>query len=537
MASSVGSRKTREEYLKEKELLEARKAGTAPAEVDEDGKEINPHIPQYIAQAPWYLNNTKPSLKHQKSTLDKSFESGWYQRGAFKAEVATKFRKGACTNCGAITHKAKECTEKPRKIGAKYSNRDIRPDEIVQNFELDFDGKRDRWNGYDPTEHHKVIEKFEKADVERRKLKALQLHQDLKTKQENGEPKIETKEVDGELSSDEDVKEKEDQALAMGNKDPKSRTTIRNLRIREDTAKYLRNLDVNSAYYDPKTRSMRANPNPDADPEMLDYAGDNFVRLTGDVKKFAEMQLFAWETADRGQEIHSLANPSQAELLHRQYQEKKQQLKNQQKNLVSQKYGGTEYFDSIPKELLYAQTENYVEFSRDGKIIKGEEKAIPKSKYDEDVYNSNHVSVWGSYWNNGRWGYSCCKQMVKGAYCTRDTTQDVNNTEASAASNSENNDSKIDRAALDKEIEAARLREFESRMLHEAKKKHQETKAKEEASVSSSDSESEDTSAKKSKKRKTFGDNMEVTEEEMEEYNKKRLKFDDPMRNFLEQQE
>lgn len=31
----------------------------------------------------------------------------------------------------------------------------------------------------------------------------------------------------------------------------------RNLRIREDTAKYLLNLDVNSAYYDPKSRPGR----------------------------------------------------------------------------------------------------------------------------------------------------------------------------------------------------------------------------------------------------------------------------------------
>lgn len=44
--------------------------------------------------------------------------------------------------------------------------------------------------------------------------------------------------------------------------DPKTRTTIRNLRIREDTAKYLRNLDPESAYYDPKSRSMREDPTP-----------------------------------------------------------------------------------------------------------------------------------------------------------------------------------------------------------------------------------------------------------------------------------
>jgi pre-mRNA-processing factor SLU7 len=38
--------------------------------------------------------------------------------------------------------------------------------------------------------------------------------------------------------------------------------SVRNLRIREDTAKYLLNLDINSAHYDPKTRSMRADPLP-----------------------------------------------------------------------------------------------------------------------------------------------------------------------------------------------------------------------------------------------------------------------------------
>ena len=38
------------------------------------------------------------------------------------------------------------------------------------------------------------------------------------------------------------------------NFDSKHRITVRNLRIREDTAKYLRNLDLSSAHYDPKTR-------------------------------------------------------------------------------------------------------------------------------------------------------------------------------------------------------------------------------------------------------------------------------------------
>lgn len=52
--------KSREDHRKQLELEEARKAGLAPAEVDEDGKEINPHIPQYMSSAPWYLNADRP---------------------------------------------------------------------------------------------------------------------------------------------------------------------------------------------------------------------------------------------------------------------------------------------------------------------------------------------------------------------------------------------------------------------------------------------------------------------------------------------
>ena len=59
-----------------------------------------------------------------------------------------------------------------------------------------------------------------------------------------------------------------DAADAVGQKmDTKTRITVRNLRIREDTAKYLINLDPSSAYYDPKTRSMREAPRKDIAPE------------------------------------------------------------------------------------------------------------------------------------------------------------------------------------------------------------------------------------------------------------------------------
>ena len=71
-----------------------------------------------------------------------------------------------------------------------------------------------------------------------------------------------------------------------------------------------------------------------------------------------------------------------------------------------------------PRELIFAQTEDYVEYSRSGQVIKGQEAQGVKSRYPEDVHPGNHSSVWGSYWSEGKWGYSCCNSFVKASYCT-----------------------------------------------------------------------------------------------------------------------
>ena len=88
--------------------------------------------------------------------------------------------------------------------------------------------------------------------------------------------------------------------------------SVRNLRIREDTAKYLLNLDPNSAHYDPKSRSMREDPLPYKDASQKTFQGDNVVRRTGDYFEWERLAVHAYTAHDKGQDIHVQASPSQA---------------------------------------------------------------------------------------------------------------------------------------------------------------------------------------------------------------------------------
>ncbi|KIS67083.1 mRNA splicing protein SLU7 [Mycosarcoma maydis] len=444
LASATG-KLSRAEFRRQKDLEEDRKAGRAPAELDEDGNIINPHVPSYMAQAPWYMDTGSRSLKHQKKPVDpnavKAGINDWYQRGASSsllpdAPVAKKFRKGACENCGSMSHKTKDCLERPRKKGAKKLGRTLAGDHMLQEVQgLDYAAKRDRWNGYDPAEHKKVVEEFEAIEQERRRLKEEQIDNqtssDLKHAKRLAQKQSKSKQTgDGAddldfSSSDSDDSDDEkyaDKADAVGQKvDTNKRITIRNLRIREDRAKYLYNLDVNSAYYDPKTRTMREAPNPNIRPEDAEYAGDNFARAQGsDSGALANLQLFSWQAEAHGNDLNLQANPTANERQYREFQQRKEKLRDETKGSILDKYGGAEHFDSLPKELLTGQTEQYVEYNQAGRIVKGLEKVVPKSRWEEDVLENNHVKVWGSWFDLelGVWGYACCRSTVWNSYCT-----------------------------------------------------------------------------------------------------------------------
>lgn len=132
-----------------------------------------------------------------------------------------------------------------------------------------------------------VMAKYEAAEQLRREKEAKEREEKLK----RGEEVEEEKEAD-KVANEEEVG-------AFEQHDARARTTIRNLRIREDRAKYLHNLSLDSAYYDPKSRSMHDNPYEGKSAEEVSYAGDNFTRGSGDAKSFREMQILAWESMEK----------------------------------------------------------------------------------------------------------------------------------------------------------------------------------------------------------------------------------------------
>lgn len=372
----------------------------------------NEYIPSFISKKPFYVDDATTDadyLEHQRlqsapqDTLDKS---KWYDRGRKLGPAATKFRKGACENCGAMTHKTKECLSRPRKQGARWTGRDIQADELTEDVKLGWDAKRDRWNGYDAREYSAVVKEYEELEALKKAAKGKSEQRQLEDGEEN--------DGEGEVQ-DEETKYAEE--TDMGRNQP---TSTRNLRLREDTAKYLVNLDLESAKYDPKTRSMVdvGDLNAKGDSASALIAEENFMRASGDAAEFERAQQYAWESQEKGvgRKLHLQANPTEGEILRKKQTGEAEHKKAVQRKALLDKYGGAEHLQSAPLKELQ-ENERYVEYDESG-LVKGEIKSIPRSKYVEDVFTSNHTSVWGSWWSNFQWGYQCCHSMVKNSYCT-----------------------------------------------------------------------------------------------------------------------
>lgn len=371
--------------------------GGAAKQADQAGKsnERNEYIPSFIAKKPFYIDDATQSqddyLEHQRlqsqSNQDSLATSKWYERGKTIGERATKYRKGACENCGSLSHKEKDCLQRKRKKGAKWTGRDIAADEKVEDVNLGWDAKRDRWNGYEATEYQQVVEEYNAME-------------DLKRAAGDGNGAVE------------DAKYEEETDMGR-----QQSTSTRNLRLREDTAKYLLNLDLDSAKYDPKTRSMLDTET--STNELI--AEDGFQKASGDAAEFEQATKYAWETQERGDrdKIHLQANPTEALLLRKRKAQDDLVKQETRKKALVDKYGAQ---DAVVKKYPLAgaevtSNERYVEYDERGKI-KGAPEKKEKSMYAEDVLINNHTSVWGSWWKDFKWGYACCHSIVKQSFCT-----------------------------------------------------------------------------------------------------------------------
>lgn len=268
-------------------------------------------------------------LQHQKVEAKPIDSAAHHVRGFIESveeedssgpsSVARKYRKGACENCGASSHRTKECVERPRKRGARWTGEDVRPDEILQEARLDFEGKRDRWAGYDAGEYEEVIREWEEIEAEKKALRAAERAR----RKEAGEPGHESHGLSDSDGSDHtdttDSQDDDDDASSSGEEkyadavdmpgqkvDLKTRMTVRNLRLREDTAKYLRDLNDTTTQYDPKTRSLRK-IGPRSSSGRTDFVAASRSR-TADKDK-----IFAWDEQKRTAATKAPSPPSEGD--------------------------------------------------------------------------------------------------------------------------------------------------------------------------------------------------------------------------------
>lgn len=126
-----------------------------------------------------------------------------------------------------MTHDKKSCVERPRKVGVKWTNMHIASDEKVESFELDYDGKRDRWNGYEASTYSRVIEQYEAREEARRKfLKEQQLKKlEGKNSLQNGENTASDDDEDEEDLKIDEAKVDESKQMDFAKVEKRVRTT------------------------------------------------------------------------------------------------------------------------------------------------------------------------------------------------------------------------------------------------------------------------------------------------------------------------
>ena len=279
-----------------RELEEQRILGLAPLAVDSvTGNSISPHVPSMLSTAPWYRKDLQKAglsgdresnmtIAHHLEGSDLTgsrdvvlpesniviFEkSEAKERTGVASSLLPKDALGACRNCGAVTHRTENCLRPRRKISgsnegagsslfASAKQPTAKYDQSKSAFQRSWDACEKRAREEESSELNKAGPRTEGATLF-----------DARTTAEG---------------------------LKVANHDLSS------------LPKYLENLD-DGTFYDPRTRSMRGNPNANkkGDPSAAtsvfkgdnatlhtsgyyDYLDEQARYLAGDSKSFAEVE-------------------------------------------------------------------------------------------------------------------------------------------------------------------------------------------------------------------------------------------------------
>ena len=252
------------------ELNEQRRLGLAELERDVvTGKELAPTISDTFTNAPWFYKTDGPTLAHQakqETTLaPTSIDDTHVTRQLESDQKTKKFQPGACTNCGSKSHKTKECTERKRKVGAKFQGSATQLTTVVSTGAApSFEQKRDRWAGADS-------------------------HDELWKRQQAIEEQNRATVAEEEAMSEEEVKAK--RRRLEKESDTSSRALLGTaLRDQDSLPKYLQT-ENKDAYYDPRSRALRENKNAAAG----EYKGDDVLNFSGAYRTANEQRLFLYQ--------------------------------------------------------------------------------------------------------------------------------------------------------------------------------------------------------------------------------------------------
>ncbi|KAM3161062.1 Pre-mRNA-splicing factor SLU7 [Lachancea thermotolerans] len=293
-------------------------------------RQENVHIPKYIKDQPWFYKSSAEGsaenedyLAHHRRhgrpdsdlDIDNNAEPkiGRGIRDEYEQYTGVsrpRFAKAKCLNCGAADHISRDCLEAPRKRKA-YTEARTRT-AVVRRKEIDgnWDARRDRWFGYEGKEYENVLQKWENSAAKQRDQAAG-----------DGD-------IADELDTDEEIELaalglfKDEATGAVAADDEQGSKLRASVRLREDRAAYLNDINSETINYDPKSRLYKSDTLGEVDSESKMF----HRHLTGESLELSKLSRFAREKTlesgvrdemeDEAKTRHVLvANPTKYELM------------------------------------------------------------------------------------------------------------------------------------------------------------------------------------------------------------------------------